>query len=71
MTEQVDKYTWRMRLANRLHLWAERIYEDFHTIELINKYDGTRVSLSCHWQWAGSWPEDYEFDCSCENEDLR
>lgn len=68
----VEKYTWRMRLANRLHLWAERLYDDFHTVELINKHDGTRVRFSCHWQWTGSsWEDDYEFNCSCVDESLR
>lgn len=58
-----------MWLANRLHLWAERIYPDWHTVKLTNKHDGSQVSFSCHWQWTGSWMEaDYHDDCSCENE---
>lgn len=66
-----DKYTWRMWLSNRLHLWAERFYSDFHTVELINKLDGSRVTFSCYWQWTGSWNEaDYDDDCSCDNEEL-
>lgn len=69
--DQVTLHSWRDWLANRLHLWAERIRSDFHTVELINKRDGSRVSFSCHWQWIASWhDDDYDFDCSCENAEL-
>lgn len=60
-----EKYTLRMRLSNRLHLWAARIHDDFHSMTLTHS-DGTQVRLSCYWQWTGSWPEEYAFDCDCE-----
>lgn len=55
----------RRWLSNTLHMWACRLHDDFHTIKLVHT-DGSVISLSCYWQWTGSWGEPYDFDCNCE-----
>jgi hypothetical protein len=70
MADSDDKYTFRMRLSNRLHLWAARVHDDFHTHEIITP-QGDRITFSCYWQWTGSWPGEFEERCSCSAADLQ
>lgn len=52
-------------LSGKLHMWAARLHDDFHTITL-DRPDGSHIEFSCYWQWTGSWDDTYEFDCDCE-----
>lgn len=54
----------RKRVSNRLHLLGARVYDDFHTMTLTAP-DGSEVEFACYWQWTGSWPEEWGFDCDC------
>lgn len=62
------KYPLRERLANRVHLIAARIYDDWHTLEVTTP-SGDVVTFCCYWQWTGSWHGTER--CSCNEEDLR
>jgi hypothetical protein len=55
----------RRWLSHRLHMWAARLHDDWHHTTLTHT-DGSKVSFGCYWQWTGSWPDTYEFDCDCE-----
>lgn len=63
--------TLRVWLSNRLHLWAARLHDDFHTIEVTASEAGQKFRFSCNWQWIASSSGDWDEDCSCEREDLR
>ena len=65
-----DKFTFRMRLSSKLHMWAARIHDDFHTWELTSPQGG-KVSFSGYWQYAASWTEEFTERCSCDTEELR
>lgn len=55
----------RRWLSHKLHMWACRLHDDFHTLKLVHE-DGSEIHLSCYWQWTGSWGPGYDFDCDCE-----
>ncbi|KZS68256.1 hypothetical protein A4G28_26850 [Mycobacterium ostraviense] len=54
----------RRWLSRKLYLLSCRIYEDWHEIELIA--DSERIRFCCYGDFTGSWPERWEFSCSCE-----
>lgn len=56
-------------LSHKLHMWATRLHNDFHVIELTTQ-DGDRVTFACYWQWTGSWSNDWQETCSCDEPDL-
>jgi hypothetical protein len=57
-------------MARRLHLWAFRLDEDeWHEVELVNA-DGVKIRFCCYGDFTGSWPEEWEFSCSCESRPL-
>jgi hypothetical protein len=43
-------------------------YEDWHEIELTAS-DGDRIRFCCYGDFTGSWPERWEFNCSCAQRD--
>lgn len=64
-----DRFTFRMRLSSKLHLWATRIYDDFHTYEMTTP-SGEVLTFSCYWQWTASATCDYDDRCSCSTPEL-
>jgi hypothetical protein len=54
----------RKRISNRLHLWGARVYDDFHTLTITSP-DGLDIEFACYWQWTGSWPEGWRYECDC------
>jgi hypothetical protein len=56
--------TFRRWLSRKLYLWSCRIFEDWHEVELTA--DGERIEFCCYGDFTGSWPERWEFSCSCE-----
>lgn len=62
--------TFRMWLSNKLHLWATRVYDDFHTYEWTTP-DGHVIRFSHYWQHCGGWESGVRERCSCTDEDLR
>ena len=55
----------RQWLSRQLYLLSCRIHEDWHEIELTAK-DGERIRFCCYGDFTGSWPDRWEFGCSCE-----
>jgi hypothetical protein len=54
----------RRRVSSRLHLWGARVYDDFHTVTLTAP-DGAKAEFACYYQWTGTWPAGWQFDCDC------
>jgi hypothetical protein len=56
--------SFRRWLSRKLYLWSCRIYEDWHEVELTA--GGQCIRFCCYGDFTGSWPERWEFSCSCE-----
>jgi hypothetical protein len=56
--------SFRSWLSRKLYLWSCRIHEDWHEVELISS-NGERIEFCCYGDFVGSWPEGWEFTCSC------
>lgn len=56
----------RRWLSRRLYLWACRLGDDWHDVELISPAS-ERITFSCYGDFTGSWSERWEFSCSCES----
>lgn len=55
----------RRWLSRQFYLWSCRIYEDWHEITLTSDTD-EHIKFCCYGDFTGSWPERWEFSCSCE-----
>jgi hypothetical protein len=55
----------RRWLSRKFYLWSCRIYEDWHEVELTSA--GERIRFCCYGDFTGSWPERWDFSCSCES----
>jgi hypothetical protein len=56
----------KYRIWRRLYLWLCAFYDDYHDITFTGP-DGTRINFFCYGDFTGSWPDGWEFECSCED----
>lgn len=59
--------TFRRWLSRKLYLWACRLGDDEHDIEVAGP-GGERITFCCYGDFTGSWPDRWEFSCSCETD---
>ena len=56
----------RRWLSRQLYLLSCRTYEDWHEVALTAD-DGEAIRFACYGDLTGSWPERWQFSCSCED----
>lgn len=57
----------RRWLSRKFYLWSCRIWEDWHDVTLTSD-TGERITFGCYGDLTGSWPDRWEFNCSCADQ---